>query len=40
MGEVTRLSEEGFSFPSLDLGEEEVTENSRESSEIELRVLE
>ena len=40
MGEVTRLSEEGLSLPSLDLGEERVNENSRESSEIELRVCE
>ena len=40
MGEVTRLSEEGLSFLSLDLGEERVIEDSHESSEIELRVWE
>ena len=38
VGEVTRLSEEGLSLLSLDLGEERVNENSHESSEIELRV--
>ena len=40
VGEITRLSEEGLSLPSLDLGEERVNENSRESSEIGLRVWE
>ena len=40
MGEVIRLSEEGLSLPSLDLGEERVNEDSYESSEIELRVWE
>ena len=40
VGEVTRLSEEGLSLPSLDLGERRVNENSCESSEIELRVWE
>ena len=40
VGEVTRLSEEGLSLPSLDLGEERVNENSCESSEIKLRVWE
>ena len=38
--EATRLSEEGLSFLSLDLGEERVIEDSHESSEIELRVWE
>ena len=37
---MIRLSEEGLSLPSLDLGEERVNENSRESSEFELRVWE
>ena len=39
MGMGTRLSEEGFSFPSLDLVEERDLEDSHESSEIELWVL-
>ena len=37
---MIRLSEEGLSLPSLDLGEERVNENSRESSEFELRLWE
>ena len=36
VGEVTRLSEEGLSLLSLDLGEERVNKNSHEDSEIEL----
>ena len=40
MGEVTWLSEEDLSFPSLDLGEERVIDDSCESSKIELRVWE
>ena len=40
LGEVTRLSEEGLSFPSLDLEEERVNESPYDSSEIELRVWE
>ena len=40
VGEVTRSSVESLSLPSLDLGEERVNENSRESSEIGLRVWE
>ena len=39
MGEGTRLSEDGFSLPSLDLVEERDFEDSRESSEIEWWVL-
>ena len=40
MDEVTRLSEDGLSLPSLDRGEGRVNEDFHESSEIELRVWE